>query len=91
MALSDEQAMILDSAKEFCRNKSDITDVRSLLKSATGFNSDVWQEMIELGWTGMTIPEQYGGSEMGIGSAIPLVENMGPGGPVVAPAAVPGS
>ena len=77
MALSDEQAMILDSAKEFCRNKSDITDVRSLLKSATGFNSDVWQEMIELGWTGMTIPEQYGGSEMGIGSAIPLVENMG--------------
>ena len=77
MALSDEQAMILDSAKEFCRNKSDITDVRSLLKSATGFNSDVWQEMIELGWTGMIIPEQYGGSEMGIGSAIPLVENMG--------------
>lgn len=77
MDLSDEQAMILDSAREFCRSKSDITAVRSLLKSATGFNPDVWQEMIELGWTGMVIPEQHGGSEIGIGSAIPLVENMG--------------
>ena len=77
MALSDEQAMILDNAREFCRSKSDITAVRSLLKSATGFNSEVWQEMIELGWTGMVIPEKHGGSEMGIGSAIPVVENMG--------------
>ena len=74
---SDEQAMILASAKDFCRDKSDINAVRALLKSDTGFNSDVWNEMIALGWTGLYLPEQHGGSEMGIGATIPLVESMG--------------
>ena len=69
--------MILDSAKGFCRDKSDITTVRSLLKSETGYKNDVWAEMIALGWTGLALPEQYGGSGMGVGATIPLVESMG--------------
>jgi len=77
ISFSDEQAMILDSAKGFCRDKSDITTVRSLLKSETGYKNDVWAEMIALGWTGLALPEQYGGSGMGVGATIPLVESMG--------------
>lgn len=77
ISFSDEQAMILDSAKDFCRDKSDITTVRSLLKSETGYKNDVWAEMIALGWTGLALPEQYGGSGMGVGATIPLVESMG--------------
>ena len=77
ISFSDEQAMILDSAKVFCRDKSDITTVRSLLKSETGYQNDVWAEMIALGWTGLALPEQYGGSGMGLGATIPLVESMG--------------
>jgi alkylation response protein AidB-like acyl-CoA dehydrogenase len=77
ISFSDEQAMILDSAKDFCRDKSDITAVRSLLKSETGYKNSVWAEMIALGWTGLALPEQYGGSGMGVGATIPLVESMG--------------
>ena len=77
ISFSDEQAMILDSAKDFCRDKSDITTVRSLLKAETGYKDDVWAEMVALGWTGLALPEQYGGSEMGVGATIPLVESMG--------------
>ena len=77
LAFSEEQAMILDSAKSFCSDRSDITAVRSLLGSETGYRTDVWAEMVALGWTGIAIPEQYGGSELGIGSTIPLVESMG--------------
>ena len=77
LAFSEEQAMILDSAKSFCSDRSDITAVRSLLGSETGFSPDTWAEMVALGWTGIAIPEQYGGSELGIGSTIPLVESMG--------------
>ena len=77
ISFSDEQAMILDSAKDFCRDKSDIATVRSLLKTETGYKADVWTEMVDLGWTGLSLPEQYGGSEMSIGAAIPLVESMG--------------
>ena len=74
---SEEQAMILDSAKAFCRDNSDTSAVRALLKSETGFNPEIWSQMVALGWTGLALPEQYGGSEMGIGATIPLVESMG--------------
>ena len=77
LAFSDEQAMILESAKAFCSDKSPMTTVRSLLNSDTGFLPEVWDEMVALGWTGIAIPEQYGGSDLGIGSTVPLVESLG--------------
>ena len=77
ISFSDEQAMILDSAKEFCRDKSSISAVRSLFGSETGFNAEVWQQMVALGWTGIAVPESFGGSGLGLGSIVPLVESMG--------------
>ena len=77
LAFTDEQAMILETAKGFCADRSDITAVRNLLGSDNGYSADIWAEMVGLGWTGIAIPEQYGGSELGIGSTLPLVESMG--------------
>ena len=77
LSFSDEQAMLLDSAKSFCGDKSDINAVRSLLKSDSGHNPEVWREMVALGWTGIAIPEQYGGFAMGLGSTVPVIESMG--------------
>ncbi|MFT5483689.1 MAG: acyl-CoA dehydrogenase, partial [Halieaceae bacterium] len=37
MTFSDEQAMILDSARDFCRDKSPVTAVRALIGSESGF------------------------------------------------------
>ena len=77
LSFSDEQAMLLESAKGFCGDKSDSNAVRSLLKSESGYNPGVWNEMVALGWTGIAIPEQYGGFAMGLGSTVPVVESMG--------------
>ncbi len=74
---SEEQGMLLDSAREFCRSRSDIFAVRALLEHELGYNESVWQEMADLGWLGVAVPEQYGGAELGIGSAVPIVECMG--------------
>ena len=77
LVFSEEQGMILDSAREFCRDKSAISAVRALLASDTGFDEAVWQQMVELGWLGLAIPEEFGGSGLGIGATVPLAENMG--------------
>jgi alkylation response protein AidB-like acyl-CoA dehydrogenase len=77
MNFSDEQAMILEGARDFCRDKSPVPAVRALLASDTGYDATVWQEMIDLGWLGIAIEEAFGGSEMGIGSVVPLAESMG--------------
>jgi alkylation response protein AidB-like acyl-CoA dehydrogenase len=69
--------MILDSARQFCRDQSGISAVRALLPSESGFSPAVWRAMVDLGWAGLAIPEQYGGSGLGIGSNISLAECMG--------------
>ena len=75
--LSEEQAMLLDVAREFCRDKSPIEKVRAQLESDTGFDRQLWNEMIELGWAGIALPEAYGGSGLGVGSLVPVIEAMG--------------
>jgi acyl-CoA dehydrogenase len=77
MSFSDEQAMIMKSAREFCKKKSPIAVVREQLESDTGFESKAWTDMIELGWTGAIIPEEYGGIGLKIGSVIAIAESMG--------------
>jgi acyl-CoA dehydrogenase len=77
LSFSEEQAMLLDVAREFCRDKSPIAAVREQLETATGFDQSLWQEIVDLGWTGISLPEAFGGSGMGVSTVVPVVESMG--------------
>ena len=77
LSFTEEQAMLLDVAREFCRDKSPITEVRAQLESNAGFDQSLWDEMVSLGWAGIALPESYGGSGLGVGSLVPVVECMG--------------
>lgn len=75
---SDEQAMILQTAREFCRQHGGAR-IRPWLESPGGHDPAVWERMVELGWVGLTLPETVGGAGLGIGSAVPILEAMGRG------------
>ena len=77
LSFSEEQAMLLDVAREFCRDKSPIASVRAQLPTNNGYDQNVWQEMVDLGWTGISLPEAYGGSGLGVATVVPVVESMG--------------
>ncbi len=77
IAFSDEQAMLLETAINFCRDKSPVESVRRLLEIEAGYDDSVWQEIVQLGWTGIAIPESYGGSELGLGAVATILEPMG--------------
>ncbi len=79
LVFSEEQAMLLDVAREFCRNRSPIAAVRELLESETGYDHTVWDELVGLGWTGISLPESCGGSGLGVGALVPVFEAMGRG------------
>ena len=51
--------------------------MRALLEEDTGFNPGVWQEIAELGWLGIGIPDTYGGIGLGLGEVVPIIEQMG--------------
>lgn len=74
---SEQQKMILDSARSFCEDSSPIEKVRQLIESSQGFEDRVWKQIVELGWIGITAPEDFGGSQLGIESLVPIVESMG--------------
>lgn len=77
MSFSDEQSMLLDTAVEFCKNNSPIERVRDLLLEDSGFDASVWSEMSGLGWHGIAIDEDHGGSGLGLAAVVPVVEAMG--------------
>jgi len=77
MTFSEEQSMLLDSAAAFCADESPNSAVRDLLLSDAGFRNETWQQMVELGWLGVAVPEEHGGSGLGLAAVVPLLECMG--------------
>jgi len=77
IAFGDEQAMLLDSATAFCRAQSPSATVRQRLATDTGFDPGQWQAIAQLGWTGVAIPERFGGSGLGLGHTAVIAEPMG--------------
>ncbi|HKI73609.1 MAG TPA: acyl-CoA dehydrogenase family protein [Pseudomonadales bacterium] len=66
-ALTEEQTMIRDQAKSWVTEQAPVRKFRELRDSGSqsGFSPDTWSAMVDMGWTGMIIPEQYGGSDLG--------------------------
>ena len=77
ISFTEEQSMLLDTAMDFCSKNSPINLVRSRIEDAQSLPSDLWASMVELGWTGITIPEAYGGLGLGFSELVPVVEAMG--------------
>jgi|TARA_Y100000310_G_scaffold274578_2_gene290659 alkylation response protein AidB-like acyl-CoA dehydrogenase len=66
-AFTEEQTMIKDQAKSWVMEQAPVQKFRELRDSDndTGFTADTWSAMVDMGWTGIIIPEQYGGSNLG--------------------------
>ena len=77
LTFSDEQSLLLDTATEFFRDKSPIAHVREQLTTEDGFDNAHWNEMVALGWSGLAIGEDHGGSGLGLGAAVTIAEPMG--------------
>ena len=67
LLLNEEQQLLRESARGFCREQAPLSLHRNLRDSrdADGFDRDLWRRMVELGWTGMAIPEAYDGYGFG--------------------------
>ena len=77
IGVSDEQGELLRVATEYCRDKSPPERARALIGDERGYDSDIWREIGTLGWLGIALPEEHGGSGLGIGEIVPIAEQMG--------------
>ena len=77
LVLTDEQAMLRDMAKDFFTEQVPVTNLRKLRdeEDALGYDKEVWEQIIELGFAGILIPEEQGGTGFGpMGLGIVMTE-----------------
>src|SRR5262245_19637297 len=63
--LTEEQQMLRDSAKAFAAEKLPVSQLRARRKDGKPFDKAAWKEMAELGFAGVLVPEEFGGSGFG--------------------------
>lgn len=79
LLLNDDEKMLAESAAGFFADKAPVTALRALRddNDATGYSKSLWSEMVEMGFTSVLIPEEYGGVDMGFMAAGLIAEEMG--------------
>jgi alkylation response protein AidB-like acyl-CoA dehydrogenase len=77
--LTEEQSMLRDAARTWTQEKSPVSAFRKMRDSnqPLGYDPAAFAEMAEMGWTGVIIPEAYGGSDFGYLSLGLILEETG--------------
>ncbi len=75
--LSIEQKIIRESARDFLSRECPKELVRRFEETDESYPVDLWRKMAELGWMGLVIPEEYGGSGGSFQDLTILSEAMG--------------
>ncbi|HEY5107288.1 MAG TPA: acyl-CoA dehydrogenase family protein [Caulobacteraceae bacterium] len=65
--LTEEQSLLRDAARTWTQEKSPVSAFRKMRDSNAplGYDTAAFAEMAQMGWTGVIIPEAYGGSDFG--------------------------
>lgn len=78
-SLSEEQKLIKDAVEKFVRNDYDFDTRNKIIASKEGFDRKVWQQFGELGWLGVSFPEEVGGFGGGAIETNIMMEALGYG------------
>ncbi|MFO7704049.1 MAG: acyl-CoA dehydrogenase family protein [Halopseudomonas sp.] len=67
LILNEEQQMLKDAAKGFLSERAPISQLRHLRdnRDASGFSRELWQGMVDMGFVGTLMLEEFGGSAFG--------------------------
>ena len=91
LSFSPSQQILQQSARAFLQRHCPLERVQALALDPRGFAADLWKEIAALGWPGLLIPPDLGGSGGSVGDALALVEELGRAcfpGPFIASAVV---
>jgi alkylation response protein AidB-like acyl-CoA dehydrogenase len=79
LALNEEQTLLRDSARGLITDKAPVSHLRGLrdANDKDGFSRDLWKTFSEMGFTGLLVPEEFGGSGLGCVEAGIVAEEIG--------------
>ena len=74
---SEEQDMLRSSARDFLAKEAPMTYVRKMMEDERGYTTELWKKMAALGWMGLVLPEEFGGSGLDFVDMVVVLEEMG--------------
>ena len=79
LILNEEQQSLKDIASEFLKSNAPVTHFREIrdTQNELGYDESLWMEMVNLGWSGILIPEEYGGFDFGMVGMGSILEEAG--------------
>jgi alkylation response protein AidB-like acyl-CoA dehydrogenase len=75
--LNDEQRQLKEIARTFLASECPVTRVRETMAGDTGMPRDLYAAIADLGWSGLLVPEQFGGSGLGMLDMSVVLEESG--------------
>lgn len=66
-ALTEEQTILKDQASAWVKEQAPVEKFREMRDgdSRIGYSPETWEKIVSMGWTGILVPAQYGGSDLG--------------------------
>jgi alkylation response protein AidB-like acyl-CoA dehydrogenase len=75
--LNETQKLFKDSARELFAQECPPAVVREMIESGQSYSEEMWQKLVEQGWTGLMFDEQDGGMGLGMVEMAVAFEEMG--------------
>src|SRR5438270_4610137 len=77
IALTDDHRELAEVARGFLASQKARAAARSLLDAPEEGLPPFWQGLVELGWLGLHVDEEYGGSGYGLPELVVVIEELG--------------
>ncbi len=77
LVLDEDQRSLVESAREFLAAEAPVARFRALRDKGEVLDTDLWAELVELGWAGLLVPEDQGGLGLGLPEAVSFMELLG--------------
>ena len=74
---TEEQGMLRDMVRGLCAQYASTEAVRELEDGETGYSTEMWDQLAELGMVGLLIPEEHGGAGSSMVDGVVLYEELG--------------
>src|SRR3978361_951301 len=74
---SDDQKQLRDEARKYLAEKSSSRAVRAVLDGNAAYDKELWKGLAEMGFLGVAIPEEFGGTGAGHLELCVIAEEMG--------------
>ena len=74
---SDDQKFLQEEARKFLEKEGALLRNRNVLENESYIDTELWKKIVELGWTGIRIPEEYDGLGLGHLELCVIAEELG--------------